>query len=411
MSFFNPRNVEAIMLRIHALLVAVLMVVSSLEIQAADVLGIVQQQPAAGPFVKTPQGYMVPYTAKIAGSDITFEMIPVPGGKFKLGSPATEKNRQADEGPQVDVEIAPFWMGKHEVTWSEYMLYMEMYSLFKGMVEAKIRTPAEKEGADVVSSPSSLYDPSFTFSKGDGPRQPALSMSQFAAKQYTKWLSKSSHDFYRLPTETEWEYACRAGTTTTYSFGDDPTQLGDYAWFFENANEKSGFVGKKKPNPWGLHDMHGNVAEWVIDTYAADYYAKFAGKPMKAADMIRWASIDAKPQLFPRTVRGGSYDDKPAGCRSASRQKSHDDDWREEDPNQPQSPWWFTSSYGLCVGFRLVRPLETPAEADRNKFWDPDVPQLKIDYNYRIDEEGRGARGEVNDSLLKDIEKYKKTIK
>jgi formylglycine-generating enzyme len=378
--------------------------------QAAEIPGLVKDKPTSGFFVETKQGFMVPYTAKVPGSDATFEMVPITGGKFKIGSPTTEAGHKADEAPQVEIEVAPFWMGKHEVTWSEYMAYMEMYALFKSLIEKGDRPKVEANGVDVVSAPSTLYDPSFTFSKGDQPRQPALSMSQFAAKHYTKWLSKLSTQFYRLPSEAEWEYAARAGTSTAYSFGDDASQLKDYAWFSENTEGKTSNVGLKKPNPWGLHDMHGNVAEWVLDSYAADHYAKLGAKS-PASQAIRWASADVKPKLFPRVVRGGSYDDTAANCRSAARKISHDDDWREEDPNTPQSPWWFTSSYGLCVGFRLVRPLEVPDVKEQAKYWDPDVEQLIYDFNYRIDEEGRGARGIPNDQLLEDLKKYREENK
>jgi formylglycine-generating enzyme required for sulfatase activity len=287
---------------------------------------------------------------------------------------------------------------------------MEMYALFKSLAEKPDRPKVEANGADVISAPSTLYDPSFTFSKGDQPRQPALSMSQFAAKHYTKWLSKLTTQNYRLPTEAEWEYACRAGTTTAYSFGDDASQLKDYAWFSENTEGKTSNVGLKKPNAFGLYDMHGNVAEWVIDSYAADHYSKL-GASATAAQAIRWASSDPKPLLFPRTVRGGSYDDPAANCRSAARKASHDDDWREEDPNTPQSPWWFTSSYGLCVGFRLVRPLEVAEPKEIAKFWEADVPQLIFDFNYRIDEEGRGARGIPKPDLLEDLKKFREENK
>jgi formylglycine-generating enzyme required for sulfatase activity len=369
---------------------------------AADLpLGLVKDKPASGPFVETKQGVMVPYKAKIPGTDVEYEMVPVPGGKLKLGSPVGEKDRKEDEGPQVEVEIGPFWIGKYEVTWSEYKSYMAMHNLWKEMSSAKIRPSPKAAVADIVTAPSNLYDPTFTFSKGSEPRQPAISMSQYAAKQYTKWLSGISERFYRLPTEAEWEYACRAGTTTAYSFGDDAAQLGDHAWILENAAEVTHKVGGKKPNPWGLYDMHGNVAEWVLDGYAERY-------PDAKEKALVGEAFVAPTKLFPRVVRGGSYDDKPAACRSAARKKSDDDEWREQDPNFPQSPWWFTSNYGLCVGMRIVRPLEAPPRDQQEKYWKPDLQQIIDDVNRRIDEEGRGARGISDATLLQDIQKFQK---
>jgi formylglycine-generating enzyme required for sulfatase activity len=270
------------------------------------------------------------------------------------------------------------------------------------MMSKKIRPPADEKHPDVVTAPSNLYDPSFTFEKGADPRQPAVTMSQYAAKQYTKWLSGLSGQFYRLPTEAEWEYACRAGSATAYSFGDDAKQLGDFAWFYDNASETTHPVGKKKPNAWGLFDMHGNVAEWVLDAYAAEGYKKFAGKPRKWSEAIGWPT-----ELFPRVVRGGSWDSDAAACRSAARAGSNDDEWRSEDPNYPQSPWWFTSGPALGVGFRVIRPLNAPAKADRAKFWEADIEMIREHVNQRIDKEGRGARGIADPSLPDDIKKSK----
>ena len=213
-----------------------------------------------------PKPELKAYTETIAGTDLKFEMLPIPGGTFKLGSPAGEEKRKADEGPQVTVQIAPFWMGKCEVTWDEFDEYA-----FSKDIQRKQREnvdlgkqPESETKADAVTRSTKPYaDMTFGFgSRGN----PAICMTHHAAMEYCRWLSAKTGKNYRLPTEAEWEYAARAGTTTPYSFGNSPEELGEYAWYVENA-EKPMPVGKKKPNPWGLHDMHGNVSEWCIDLY------------------------------------------------------------------------------------------------------------------------------------------------
>jgi sulfatase modifying factor 1 len=385
-----------------ATIVAVLLAYAG-SVKAADVVppGIVKDQPASGRYVKTDQGYMVPYQQSIPGTDVTFEMQPIPGGKFLLGSPKSEFGHKPDESPQIEVAVDPFWMATHEVTWEQYKPYMAMYVVFKKLAGAKLQPPPAEGKELIVTAPSSLYDPTFTFKLGSDDKLPAVTMSQFAAKQYTKWLSGITGLYFRLPTEAEWEYACRAGTTTAYSFADDVAQLIDYAWYFENSGERMHLVGEKRPNPWGLVDMHGNVGEWVIDEYTPDGYERLKGK-----GIVSWRDAIAWPtKLYPRVVRGGGFEDDAAGCRSAARRKSDDDNWREEDPNFPQSPWWFTSQPALSVGFRPIRPLKVPDLAERNKFWDAGLEQLQGDVDQRIDQEGRGARAFANPQLLEAIKK------
>ena len=123
-----------------------------------------------------------------------------------------------------------------------------------------------------MTRPTPPYaDETFGFGRNG---QPVICITHHAAMEYCRWLSAKTGKIYRLPTEAEWEYACRAGTKTAYFWGDDPAKLDEYAWDVNNA-EKPMKVGKKKPNPWGLYDMHGNVAEWCLDHYVADAYKPF----------------------------------------------------------------------------------------------------------------------------------------
>jgi formylglycine-generating enzyme required for sulfatase activity len=199
---------------------------------------------------------------------------------------------------------------------------------------------------------------------------PAICMTQLSAKMYCKWLTEKTGVYYRLPTEAEWEYACRAGTTTPYSFGDDASQLDDYAWSANNSNEKYQKVGKKKPNPWGLFDMHGNVCEWCIDEYAATRYAQLPNP----ADNPVWIAKKA----YPHVTRGGAWTDEAPMLRSAARRGSSKD-WKQQDPQIPQSIWFLTDAE--FVGFRVVRPLTVPtgeaaAKYDLDDFQKSDM----IDY-------------------------------
>ena len=299
---------------------------------------------------------MKPYKQSIAGTDVDFDMVPIRSGVFTMGSPNSEKGHKPDEGPQHQVRIEPFWMGKREVTWDEY----DIWSFNLDIQRRKVlrQKPGRTDpAADAVTRPTKPYT-DMTFDMGhDG--FPAICMTQLAAKMYCKWLSAKTGHFYRLPTEAEWEYACRAGTTTAYSFGDDPKKLGDYAWFDKNSDEKYHKVGLKKPNPWGLYDMHGNVAEWVLDQYRPDFYAELAKKKQPVTEPLALPT-----KVYGRVVRGGSWDEDAADARSAAREFSVPE-WKIQDPQIPQSIWYFTDA--KHVGFRVVRPLRVPDQAERDR--------------------------------------------
>tara|TARA_B100001175_G_C19490878_1_gene632512 strand:- start:1656 stop:2168 length:513 start_codon:yes stop_codon:yes gene_type:complete len=167
-------------------------------------------------------------------------------------------------------------------------------------------------------------------------------------------------NFYRLPTEAEWEYACRAGTNTAYSFGDDLSLLDDFAWYNNNSEDSYQKVGGKKPNPWGLFDMHGNVSEWTLDKYEERAYLKYK-------DTLSFDPYEKPVKIYPRVVRGGSWIDSSSKLRSASRKKSSKE-WKKQDPQIPRSIWWHTDAQ--FVGFRIIRPLITPTKEEQFEYWE-----------------------------------------
>ncbi|MSU63333.1 MAG: hypothetical protein EXS31_13210 [Pedosphaera sp.] len=299
---------------------------------------------------------MKEYSLIVPGSDVAFKMLPIPSGSFTMGSPDNERGRKPDEGPKHKVEIEPFWMGATEVTWNEYELFM-FPTEEKKMRATKPTEPDVNQVSDAVTRPTTPYvEMSFGMGKEN---YPAISMTQHAANSYCKWLSAKTGHFYRLPTEAEWEYACRAGTTTAYFFGDDASKLGEYAWYAKNSDFKYQKVGRKKPNPWGLYDMHGNVTEWVIDQYLADGYKQFT----EAVTRSPWIKA-SKP--YPHSARGGSWDDDPPMLRSAARRGS-DPTWKIQDPQLPKSIWYHTDAQ--FVGFRIIRPLKVPSAEECSKYW------------------------------------------
>jgi formylglycine-generating enzyme required for sulfatase activity len=295
---------------------------------------------------------MKTYVETIPGTEVKFELVPIPGGTFLMGSPPSESNHAQDEGPQHPVQIAPFWMGSKEVTWDEYEQFAFSLDLKKKKREAV--DPAKQseweKKADAVTRPTPPYaDETFGFGRSG---QPVICITHHAAMEYCRWLSAKTGKNYRLPTEAEWEYACRAGTKSAYFWGDDADKIDEYAWYVNNA-EKPMPIGKKKPNPWGLYDIHGNVAEWCLDHYVADAYKPY---PTDKPTLVPVILPDAKE--YPYVARDGSWDDDAPLLRSAARRASNLE-WSVQDPQRPQSIWWHTDA--TFVGFRVVSPLNEQA--------------------------------------------------
>ena len=287
------------------------------------------------------------YDQLVPGTALKIKMVPIKAGTFTMGSPATEKGRDDDEGPQRKTTVSAFWMATHETTFAEWDAF------FKNMQVPQTKAVA----VDAVSRPTAQYI-DLTWGMGRDARQPTNSLSQTAALMYCRWLYTQTGIFYRLPTEAEWEYACRAGTTTAYPFGNDPKSLAAYAYFKDNSEEKFHKVEALKPNAWGLYDMLGNVSEWTMDQYDAATYSKREDGAVDPG--VPPAS------KYPRVMRGGSYLDDAKECRCTNRIASSAD-WNKRDPQIPKSRWWLTD--GVFTGFRIVRPVKQPSKEEIEKFY------------------------------------------
>ncbi len=370
------------------------------ETPSGELLGIVNERPESGIYVEVDGKFMVPYKERIAGSNVEFEMIPVPGGTFLFGAGEGDEAKRDDEGPQVEISVRPMWVAKTEVTWAEYKEFMKMYSIFKEFEARGERTVDEGDLSDAVTAPTPLYVPTHTYEFGEDPRQPAVTMTQYAAQQYSKWLSLLTHRQYRLPTEVEWEYACRAGTTTAYSWGDDPSGIDDYAWFYDNREEEGpATVASKKPNPFGLYDMHGNVAELTIDQYSEDGYQWLVDLLEQQAGVTATEAANWATEPWPHVSRGGSWEFDAEDLRSSARLASEEDDlWKDRDPNIPYSPWWYTDDPARGIGFRLFRSYDTLDADLLSRYWNTSVEATLSDVEARI-QTGRGGYGLVDDQL------------
>lgn len=285
------------------------------------------------------------YLQPIPSSSFQSKMIAIPGGSFKMGSSAADKLKEADETPQQQVQVDAFWMGAYEVTYDEFNAFFLDESV------------SQNTNVDAVTRPSAPYI-DMTLGMGKEGGFPANSMQQYGALMYCKWLYKKTGIFFRLPTEAEWEYACRAGSTTVYPFGNDAKTIETYAWLKTNSDNRYHKVGEKQPNAWGLYDMLGNVGEWALDQYSETYFATIGNNASNP--------LIEPTNRYPRTVKGGSYQDEAKELRAANRIKS-DPVWNRRDPQIPKSKWW--NADAPFIGFRIVRPLKQPSVEEAELFF------------------------------------------
>jgi len=315
---------------------------------------------------KPPKRYTETITTK-DGEKLSFEMVLIPpalsplgsGGTFLMGSPAGQHGRQDHEGPQHEVCLEPFYLCTTETTIELFLAYyQETVNVKKDFVaveQAKKDTEqASSDDVDAITGPTPVYG---DLTMGYGKKHPAMGMTWHNAMTFCRWLSKKTGREYRLPTEAEWEYACRAGTTSVFGFGGDPNQpaewlagqLEDYAWYGDNSQGQTHETAKKRPNVWGLYDMLGNVCEWVYDFYSPTEYEEAAKK---------------SPAINPtgpksgkvHVARGGSYNSPVEELRCTAR-AFEEEWWRSGDPQIPKSKWWLPQMD--FIGFRVARSVDT----------------------------------------------------
>jgi formylglycine-generating enzyme required for sulfatase activity len=247
---------------------------------------------------KTPAPKLKTYSESIPDSLVKFQMVQVPGGTLDYTD---------SKGAKSKVTIKPFWIEKTEMTWDVFDIFAYGFDL----------TGSDAATAAAISRPSRPYGPP---DRGFGHQgYPVISETYYAAEQFCEWLSLKTKKKYRLPTEQEWEYACRAGAAAKPL---DPKTSGKIAWSSENSENKSHPVAQKAPSPWALYDMLGNVMEWCKGD---------ADKPV---------------------ARGGSWK-QTAGQISCAARFYQDPSWNSTDPQFPKSKWWLSD--GNFIGFRVVR--------------------------------------------------------
>ena len=298
------------------------------------------------------------FTETVPGSAASIRMIAIPGGEFMMGSPENEPFRDEDEGPQKKVKISPFFMGEYEVTWDQFWAFYSETMSEGRTPPSKIYANNTRKDIDAVSGPTPPFGaPDQGWGMGD---RPAITMTHYSAETFCQWLTLKTGKKYRLPTEAEWEYAARGGTSTPYFFEGNPkkfsnegfmknifkadtTGINGFTIYANNSSNRSQEPAKVKANPFGLKNMLGNVMEYCSDWYAEDAY-----KNIKDGELDPKGPSEGEEYV----VRGGLYNSDAADLRSAARAHTEHDKWLKTDPQNPKSIWWYSDIKG--IGFRVV---------------------------------------------------------
>ncbi len=294
------------------------------------------------------------FTETVPGTGVTLSMVAVPGGTFQMGSDKKEPFRAEDEGPVRNVTVSSFFMGEVEVTWRQYWAFYKD-TMSEGRVAPEdVYEHNSRTDIDAVSGPTPPFgNPDQGWGMGD---RPAITMTYYGAQTFCQWLSLKTGKTYRLPTEAEWEYAARGGSSTPYFFDGktkkflkDTTTINTYVIYDKNSRSRSHTPSEVKANPFGLKNMLGNVMEYCSDWYAEDAYSKLSD-----------GAVDPKgPEVgTEHVVRGGLYSADASRVRSAARDHTRHDEWLKTDPQMPKSIWWYSDVKG--IGFRVV--CEVPEE-------------------------------------------------
>jgi formylglycine-generating enzyme len=300
------------------------------------------------------------FNETIPGTGVSFRMLPIPGGRFAIGSPVAEPGRSDNEGPQRQVELSPFFMSEIQVSWDMYLAFFRE-TMSEGRSDASIGISGNHaDNADAISGPTPPWgSPDQGWGWGD---RPAITMTYYAAETFCRWLSQKTGKTYRLPTEAEWEYAARGATSGPYFFdgspkrysrqtfrnrifGADTATINSYVIYEANSLARTQSPQSVKPNPFGLKNMLGNVWEFCSDFYADDAYTAYP-------ENIVVNNPTGPASGMERVIRGGSFRSDAYDVRAATRNHTRQNDWLRTDPQIPKSIWWYSDVND--VGFRVV---------------------------------------------------------